>query len=37
MTAEPAIKLIIKVAEILASIFVSVKKDKNTSKGDAKK
>ena len=30
---EKTIKLIIKVAVIIANIFISVKKDKNNSKG----
>jgi len=35
--AVPTLKLIVKVAEIIASIFVALKPDKNQSKGGDKK
>ncbi len=37
MIPVATIKLILRVAEILAGIFVSVKKNKNDSKGGNKK
>lgn len=35
--AGPTVKLIIKIAEILANIFISIKTDKNQSEGGNKK
>jgi len=35
--AEPTVKLIIKVVEIIANIFISLKHDKTQEKGDNKK
>ncbi len=35
--AEPTVKLIIKVVEILANIFIALKPDKTQSKGGNKK
>jgi hypothetical protein len=35
--AGPTIKLIIKIAEILASIFISIKTDRKPSEGGDKK
>jgi len=36
MITGPTMKLLVKVAEIIANIFISVKKDKNNSKGGKK-